>query len=200
MDLAAIVAELARGFLAADALRPVAMSHRGTRAYQPGIGPHSENAAVALALASIADHATFGPCGQFAPYPGAPRQKCDLWVGLPYEWVVEIKMARLRGDNGNPDDTAIKDIMSPYESDRSALADCTKLANADFACHKAIVIYGFDYPDRLLDPVIDAFELLAARKVQLGQREVATFGPLVHPVHAAGRVFGWEVKPSAAGP
>jgi hypothetical protein len=36
MDLAAIVAELARGFLAADALRPVAVSHRGTRAYQPG--------------------------------------------------------------------------------------------------------------------------------------------------------------------
>jgi hypothetical protein len=116
-------------------------------------------------------------------------------VGQPYEWVVEIKMARLRGDNGKPDDTAIKDILSPYESDRSALADCTKLATADFACRKAIVIYGFDYPDRPLDPVIDAFELLAARRVQLSQREVAIFGPLVHPVHSAGRVFGWEVVP-----
>jgi len=46
--------------------------------------------------------------------------------------------------------------------------------------------------------VIDAFELLAARKVQLGQQEVATFGPFVHPVHAAGRVFGWEAKPNEA--
>jgi hypothetical protein len=48
MDLPSIVAELARGLLAADALRPVAMSHRGTRAYQPGIGPHLENAAVPM--------------------------------------------------------------------------------------------------------------------------------------------------------
>jgi anthranilate phosphoribosyltransferase len=46
--------------------------------------------------------------------------------------------------------------------------------------------------------MIDAFELLAARRVQLSIREVAIFGPLVHPVHAAGRVFGWEVKPSTA--
>jgi hypothetical protein len=52
-------------------------------------------------------------------------------VGQPYEWFIEIKMARLRGDNGKPDDTGIKDILSPYESDRSALADCSKLANAD---------------------------------------------------------------------
>ena len=193
MDLAAIVAALARGFLAADALRPVAMSHRGTRAYRPGIGPHPENDAVKLALASIIDQAQLGPCGQFAAYPGLRRQTCDLWVGQPYEWVVEIKMARLPGDNGKPDDTAIKDILSPYESDRSALADSTKLANANFPCRKAIVIYGFDYPDRPLDPVIDTFELLAARRVRMGPREVTSFGPLVHPVHSAGRVFGWEV-------
>ena len=147
------------------------------------------------ALASIWDEALLGLCGQFAPYPGLPRQKCDVWIGKPYEWVIEIKMARLRGDNGKPDDTAIKDILSPYESDRSALADCTKLANAEFSCRKAIVIYGFDYPDRPLDPLIDALELLATRRVQMSQREVATFGPLVHPVHSAGRMFGWEVTP-----
>jgi hypothetical protein len=58
----------------------------------------------------------------------------------------------------------------------------------------------FDYPDRHLDPIIDAFELLAARQVELSRREVATFSPLVHPVHSAGRVFGWEVNPLAAGP
>jgi hypothetical protein len=194
MELASIVAELARGLAAADALRPVAKSHRGTRVYQPGIGPHAENAAIALALATFTSQAAIGPWGQFVPYPGFPRQKCDLWVGQPCEWVIEIKMARFRGDNGKPDDTAIKDILSPYESDRSALADCTKLATAQFTCRKAITIYGFDYPDRPLDPVIDAFELLAARQVQLSSREVAVFSPLMHPVHSAGRVFGWEVK------
>jgi len=198
VELASIVAELARGLHAADELRPVATSQRGTRVYQPGIGPHAENAAIALALATFTAQAAIGPWGQFVPYPGFPRQKCDLWVGQPNEWVIEIKMARLRGDNGKPDDTAIKDILSPYESDRSALADCTKLANAQFTCRKAVIIYGFDYSDRLLDPMIDAFELLAARRVQLSQREVDAFGPLVHPVHSAGRVFGWEVTARAA--
>jgi hypothetical protein len=65
-------------------------------------------------------------------------------------------MARLRDDNGKPADTAIKDILSPYDSDRSALADCTELGHAAFNCRKAIVIYGFDYPDRSLEPVADS--------------------------------------------
>ena len=66
--------------------------------------------------------------GQFEPYPGAPRQKADVWIGRPLQWVIEVKMARFFGDNGKPDDTAIKDILSPYPSDRSALTDCRKLA------------------------------------------------------------------------
>ena len=27
-------------------------------------------------------------CGQFIPYPAALRQKCDLWLGDPLEWVI----------------------------------------------------------------------------------------------------------------
>jgi hypothetical protein len=48
--------------------------------------------------------------GQFVPYLLSSRQKCDLWVGKPSEWVIEAKMARFRGDSGEPDDTAIKDV------------------------------------------------------------------------------------------
>jgi hypothetical protein len=80
MELASIVAELARGLLAADALRLVARSQRGTRIYQPRIGPHAENAAIALALATFTSQAVIGPWGQFAPYSGCPRQECDLSV------------------------------------------------------------------------------------------------------------------------
>jgi hypothetical protein len=116
-----------------------------------------------------------------------------LFIGDPLEWVIEVKMARLRGDNGKPDDTSVKDILSPYDSDRSALTDCLKLSTSMFSCSKAVVIYGFDYPDRTLDPLIAAFEALATRSVELGPRETTAMGPLVHPVHATGRVFGWEI-------
>jgi hypothetical protein len=35
--------------------------------------------------------------GQFLPCPTAPRQKCDLWIGEPLEWAIEIKMALWHG-------------------------------------------------------------------------------------------------------
>jgi hypothetical protein len=48
-----------------------------------------------------------------------------------------------------------------------------KLATSSFACRKGAVVYGFDYPDRSLEALIDAFEALALRRVQLGSRQVA---------------------------
>ena len=86
-------------------------------------------------------------------------------------------MARFRGDNGKPDVTGLKDLLSPYESDRSALTDCAKLATSGFTCQKAVVIYGFDYPDRPLDPAIDAFEALAARQVEARSAPRGGVGP-----------------------
>jgi hypothetical protein len=51
------------------------------------------------------------------PYPSS-RQTCDLGIGTDPEWVIEVKMARPNGDNGKPDDASIKDILSPYSTDR----------------------------------------------------------------------------------
>lgn len=101
-------------------------------------------------------------------------------------------MARFRGDNGKPDDTSLKDVLSPYEADRSALTDAVKLAHSRFPCTKAVLIYGFEYPDRSLDPCIDAFETLA-RKRRAGARLASDSVALVHPVHKVGRVFAWEI-------
>jgi hypothetical protein len=55
------------------------------------------------------------------PYP-IGRQKCDLCIGVPpsWEWAVEIKMLRLMGDNGKPNDNMLRHILSPYPNDRSA--------------------------------------------------------------------------------
>jgi hypothetical protein len=196
MELAELVEAFAQGMSDADAAFPVWVSQRSGRAYQPGIGPHAENAAVALALEHMRQRPDLAevPMGQFLPYPAAPRQKCDLWVGEPLQWAVEIKMARFRGDNGKPDDTALKDLLSPYDSDRSALGDARKLALSSFACRKAVLIYGFEYPDRELEPAIAAFETLASQKVALGHRHMVAMRPLVHPVHAHGVVYAWEVE------
>jgi hypothetical protein len=130
LQLADLVPDMAEALRRADGFAPSAVSQRGTRTYRPGIGPHSENAALGLALAQLKSIPRYSvvPLGQFEPYPRAPRQKCDLWFGRPLEWTIEVKMARFRGDNGRPDDTALKNLLSPYESDRSALGDCLKLA------------------------------------------------------------------------
>lgn len=196
MELAAFVEHMAEAFRRADALGLSAVSQRGTRTYQAGIGPHSENAAIKLALVQLLRMPGYEglTAGQFLPYPDTPRQKCDLWVGEPLEWAIEVKMARFFGDNGRPDDTAIKDVLSPYPSDRSAVTDCLKLAEADFPSRKAMLIYGFETATRPLEPAITAFETLAGGSVRLGERCERAFGPLIHPIHESGHLFGWEIK------
>jgi hypothetical protein len=195
-ELPAVVTDLAEALERADALSPVAISQRKTRRYNPGIGPHAENDAIRLALDQLELMPRYADVklGQFLPYPDAPRQKCDLWIGEPLEWVIEVKMARFVGDNGNVDDMAVKDLLSPFAKDRSAVTDCEKLAEADFGCSKAMVIYGFEIPERPLDVAIAAFETLARARVELGPRHEQGFGPLVHPYHSMGRLFGWTIS------
>jgi hypothetical protein len=165
--------------------------------YQPGIGPHPETRAVGLIVSEL--ESLFG-----ARYSGVMhtnisfpngRQKCDLCVGASssWDWAIEIKMLRLMGDNGKPNDNMLMHILSPYAGDRSALTDCVKLLESGLTGRKAVVIYGFDYPNLPMDPAVEAFETLARRWVDLGPRRVAHYADLVHPVHVAGRVFGWEV-------
>lgn len=113
---------------------------------------------------------------------------------LGMEWAIEVKMARLNGDNGKPDDTAFKDILSPYESDRSALTDCEKLVGSELGCRFGMLIYGFE-GKRPLEKIIEEFEAIARTRVGMSRREVQEFGPLVHPVFARGRVFGWKLFP-----
>ena len=57
-------------------------------------------------------------------------------------------------------------ILSPYPAHRSALTDCIKLVTSHLGEQKAILIYGYDYPSWPMDPVINAFEVLASRQVK----------------------------------
>jgi hypothetical protein len=84
LTLQALTEAMAAGFRMADSRSPQHISRTG-REYRPGIGPHSENAAVALVLSELVELLPDAVCGQVAPYPNAPRQKCDLWFGTPLE-------------------------------------------------------------------------------------------------------------------
>lgn len=194
MELEQIVHDFAAGMKAADERRPQASSSSTSgRFYQPGIGPFRETEAVALTLAEMRTvrGGIYAHAGK-RRYP-ASRNECDFALGELPDWAIEVKMARLRRDNGDYEDTTTKKILSPYPDDRSAVTDCRKLANSEFGERQAMLIYGFEDPARPIMWLIEAFELIVARTVTLGPRETAFLKGLVHPVFAAGHVWGWEV-------
>jgi hypothetical protein len=140
-------ARLARDFAAGLRLADARNPRWG--AYQPGIGPHTEVQTVALVLAELRrDHpALYGSVRTGVPYPNSLRQKCDLLISPSggRSWAVEVKMLRLMGDNGKPNDNMLMHILSPYSSHRSALTDCQKLAASGFSGSLGVLIYGYDY-------------------------------------------------------
>ena len=197
MELGQIVHDFAAGMEAADRRRPqAASSSTAGRFYQPGIGPFREAEAVARTLDElrIIRGGVYAHAGK-RRYP-ASRYECDLALGELPDWAVEVKMARLRRDNGGYEDTTTKKILSPYPDDRSAVTDCRKLASSGFCERRAVLIYGFEDPARPIMWLIEAFELIAARTVTLGPRETAPLKDLVRSVFTAGHVWGWEVLDS----
>ncbi len=163
--------------------------------YQPGIGPHSEAEAVKLITKDMqASHPErYASIALGAQYPERQRQRCDLVIGEPAEWAVEVKPLRLLGDNGKLNDNMLMHVLSPYPAHRSAVTDVTKLRTSHFDCHLGILIYALDYEDWPMEPAIQAFEALAVRRASLLDRVVVDFHGLVHPVHQRGGVYAWEI-------
>jgi hypothetical protein len=104
-------------------------------------------------------------------------------------------MLRVMRDNGTVEPPAVLHVLSPYPADHSAVTDCPKLLGSGFECRKGIVIFGYDYDEWPMDPVIEAFETLASKLVDLKTATPSAVADLIHPVHRAGRVFGWELQP-----
>lgn len=111
MDLATFVSHFATGLQAADARRPTAVNQRSKEAFKPGIGPHTESRTVELVMEELRllhqDRYVEFKVG--VPYPAMSRQKCDLCLGKAphWDWAVEVKMLRLLGDNGQPNDNIL---------------------------------------------------------------------------------------------
>lgn len=197
MELTQLVADFAVGLTQVDARRPIAVNQRSKLRFQAGIGPHSEAAAVRLIgdemLAHVPErysHVTYG-----ISYPSSPRQKCDLGLACVdgTSWVLEVKLLRFRGDNGQPNDNMLMHILSPYPAHRSALTDCEKLLASGLDGRKAVLIYGFDDSEWPLETAIAAFETLARARARLGTKSTSRSGGLCHPVHQFGVVFAWEL-------
>jgi len=179
----------------ADARMPQAINQRSKVGFQIGLGPHTESATVRLVMAELGRKAPeryprihFG-----VPYGDRSRQKCDLALGQGpnWDWLVEVKMLRMLGDNAKQNDNLVTHILSPYPALRSALTDCDKLAASGLQGRKAIPIYGYEADEWPVEPLLRASEELASH--MLGQRETESFGNLVHPVHLRGSVHAWEI-------
>jgi len=186
-----LVADFAAGLVAADGKRPQ------SKRYKPGIGPHDEPEVVRLVLAEMqADRPQrYVDAAREVPYPDS-ADRCDLCLGGPaaWHWAVEIKAARAMRDNGSPAPEHVKEMLSPYRSDRSLLGDATKVLRFPAQRH-TVLVYGYHYPDRPLSDLLAAVRSLLALRVTVVDEADAAFDGLVHPVHQRGRVVAWEVGP-----
>ncbi len=194
--LTGFVADFADGLRAADAKQPQAVNQRSEKIFQPGIGPHTETQTVRMVLDAMraARPAKYSRVELAVPYPTERRQKCDLVIHARGEhWFIEVKMWRLIGDTGKPNDKVLMHILSPYAQHGSALTDCEKLSKAGFRGRKAILIYGYEAEGWPLNLAVDAFQTLARTRTHLSERESASFDGLCHPIHRAGAVYGWEL-------
>lgn len=193
------VSDFAAAMHAVDGRHPVAVRSGEKGVFQPGIGPHSEDATVEMCVTEMSRVRPdlYSMHARGVAYPGASRSKCDLCIGREpaWDWAIEAKLLRFLGDNGKPNGNMLMHILSPYSQDRSALTDCSKLALVPIAARKAILVFGYHHEEWPLEPAIEAFETLANMRVRLGSRESAHTPPLVHPVHGSARVFGWELFP-----
>jgi hypothetical protein len=181
---------------AVDARRPVARSARSEAIYQPGIGPHSESKTLELVIAELKERTptVYGGARVGVPYPASPRRRCDLVVpAAGGDWHLEVKLLRLLGDNGKPNDNMLMHILSPYPQHRSAVTDCQKLLRSGFDGRLGIIIYGYDYADWPVATALDAFERLSSASANLSARVMVSFRELVHPIHQSGIVAGWEL-------
>jgi hypothetical protein len=125
VELETLVSDFAQGIIAADKRAPQAVNARSKVAFQPGIGPHSEEQTTRLVIDELRVLAPerYRASALGVPYSGGSRQKCDLCIGQDptWEWATEIKMLRFLGDNGKENSSILMHILSPYPADRSAL-------------------------------------------------------------------------------
>jgi hypothetical protein len=194
VSLGDIVSDFADAFKAVDETRPQGASR--TRTYKSGIGPLTEADAVNRALQHLKEGTRSSYYRDASPkrYPNS-RQQCDLVI--PDEWAIEFKLLRPFGDNGAEAEHWSENVLHPYPGNVSSIGDSIKLIESGLIERKAILVFGYEHSPPLIDitTAIVSFEIIAKQVVgiELSERQSAAFGPLIHPVHQQGKVFGWQI-------
>lgn len=194
LHLAEIISDFAHAFKAVDETGPQGSSR--TRTYRPGLGPLTEADTINRALRHFQEELQCSNYQGASPkqYPNS-RQQCDLVI--PDEWAIEFKLLRPFGDNGKEAEHWSENVLHPYPGNVSSIGDCIKLIESGFSERKAIIVFGYEHsqPEIDITTAIESFEVVAKKVVgvDLGERHSAEFGPLIHPVHQQGKIFGWEV-------
>jgi hypothetical protein len=159
--------------------------------FQPGVGPYGEPQLVQ----TIAKH-----LNTLSPYRRSARPKRTPDLLIPGEWALEFKIARPFGDNGKEAENWSVNLLHPYAGNVSAIGDCLKLQQLAGTERKAVVVVGYEHtpPQIRLAPLLDAFEVVAARiaAIHLGPRAQRSCSGLRHPVHQQLTVAAWEVLPT----
>jgi hypothetical protein len=121
LELSDLVEDFRTSLVRVDSTRPVWRSTTTGTAYQAGIGPHPETETVRLISEDLraSRSETYGSLMLGARYPLLPRQRCDVAIGEPIQWAVEVKMLRLFGDNGKLNDNMVMHVLSPYPQQRA---------------------------------------------------------------------------------
>lgn len=180
-----------------DAREPVFCSNRGHgRMYRPGLGPHSETATLGLICELLRSKYSKQDIelSREVSYPNSTG-KCDiiLSAGDGEKLAIEAKLLRFLGDNGKQNDHLLMHILSPYPQDRSLLTDCKKLLIDRPADQIGVLIFGYESDDWLLEPALEAFEVLANRQCIVNRIADLRVDRMIHPVHHTGRVVAWSV-------
>jgi len=189
ISLSQFVNHFARALKLVDEQEP---QHRN---YQPGIGPHTESKTIDLVVEELKDSQpeVYSGAGE-KTFPSS-RKRCDLVI--PGNWAVELKLARPFGDNGRESQHWVKNLLYPYKGNTSAIGDCMKLIDSDFAEREAVVIFGYEHtpPEISLDVAVESFEVIAEEvcQIELSPRSESKEINLTHPVHQQAWVYGWEV-------
>lgn len=156
------------------------------KTFQPGIGPFGEPQIVRL----IAQRLTA------KGIEATTRRTPDLIIRQ--EWAIEFKIVRPYGDNGKEAENWSVNLLHPYPGNMSLIGDAIKLLRLEGYSYKGIFVIAFEHgPAKIrIDPLIDAFELIAAQvmKIPLSERIEERREGLCHPQHQVLRCTAWELK------
>jgi len=195
LTLGDVVGDFARALEAVDqvaaagGLGPWRDRHRGVGAL------HAENTmAAVLAEMARSDPKRYAHAGQF-PYPNSSLTG-DLRI--PGSWAFAIRRVRAFANDGIRIRHWSADLLHPYAGPETAIGAAYQLVDSQLTERTALLLFGYEHipAEVSLQRAAMAFEAVvrSVTTIQIGVRQTAETGLLVHPVHQRGVVYAWELS------